>query len=178
MLRGAPNPEMAQAFIDFVLSPKGQKIWGYRPGTPGGPESTALRRLPIRRDSYSAESAQHASDPDVRPFESSGDFEYVSRWTGGHFNPLRFVVRAMCIDTHDELQEAWDALVDAGFPPEATAAFDAVDAIGYTDCSREGELGSVLGSGNKLEQARLAQRLAAQLRKQYRHALELAEEGR
>ena len=114
----------------------------------------------------------------MRPFESSGDFEYVSRWTGGHFNPLRFVVRAMCIDTHDELQEAWEALVDAGFPPESTAAFDAVETIGYADCSREGELGGVLGSGNKLEQARLAQRLAAKFREQYRHALELAEEGR
>jgi iron(III) transport system substrate-binding protein len=38
LLRGAPNREAALAFIDFCLSMEGQKLWNFRPGTPGGPE--------------------------------------------------------------------------------------------------------------------------------------------
>ena len=50
LLRGAPSPELAHRFIEFVLSPEGQKIWNYRVGAPGGPTRHALRRPPIRRD--------------------------------------------------------------------------------------------------------------------------------
>ena len=50
MLRGAPHPAVALAFIEYVLSLEGQKIWNFRTGTPGGPEEFALRRLPVRRD--------------------------------------------------------------------------------------------------------------------------------
>ena len=34
LLRGAPHRELAVRFITFALSPEGQKIWNYRPGTP------------------------------------------------------------------------------------------------------------------------------------------------
>ncbi len=38
LLRGAPHPEVAKQFIDFVLKLEGQKLWDFRVGTPGGPE--------------------------------------------------------------------------------------------------------------------------------------------
>ncbi|MCB1211905.1 MAG: extracellular solute-binding protein, partial [Verrucomicrobiales bacterium] len=44
MLRGAKEPELATAFMDFVLSERGQNLWSYRAGIPGGPKSLALRR--------------------------------------------------------------------------------------------------------------------------------------
>ncbi len=172
MLRGAPNTEMAQAFIDFVLSREGQKIWALKPGAPGGPADKALRRLPIRKDSYSPEDAAWASDPEVRPFDGGGDFEYVSAWTGRHFGALRFIVRAMCIDPHEELRAAWRELAAAGFPERATAAFDALDRIGYTEAAE------LLSGKSKLEQSRLAQELASQFREQYEHARRLAAEAR
>lgn len=171
-LRGAPNPEMARAFIDFVLSPAGQKIWAYRPGADGGPTKTALRRLPIRRDYYTADHGASASDPDVRPFETGGDFEYVSAWTGRHFGPLRFIVRVMCIDSHEELQEAWSTLAGAGFPPQATAAFDRLEGVGYAEAA------TLLDGLDKLGESRLAQRLATGFRQQYEDVIRLAEAGR
>ena len=39
LLRGAPNPQVAKAFIDFVLKLEGQKLWDFRVGTPGGPDA-------------------------------------------------------------------------------------------------------------------------------------------
>ena len=175
MLRGAPNPEMAGAFIDFVLSPAGQKIWAFKPGAPGGPQDTALRRLPIRKDSYAEENATHASDPDVRPYEGDGngetDFEYVYAWTGGHFGAMRFLVRTMCIDSHKELQEAWYALIEADFPPRASAAFANLDGIGYLESAE------LLDGLDKLAQSELARQLASRFRDQYKEAKRLALEG-
>ena len=68
MLRGAPHPEIALAFIEFVLSPDGQKLWNYRVGTPGGPEKFALRRLPVRKDFYVAANEPYRSDPGIDPY--------------------------------------------------------------------------------------------------------------
>jgi ABC-type Fe3+ transport system substrate-binding protein len=38
LLRGAPHRAAATAFIEYTLSLEGQKLWNFRPGTPGGPE--------------------------------------------------------------------------------------------------------------------------------------------
>ena len=52
MLRGAPNPEAASLFIEYVLSLEGQRLWSFKVGAPGGPSRYALRRPPIRRELY------------------------------------------------------------------------------------------------------------------------------
>src|SRR6185503_12301273 len=36
LLRGAPNRTAAIAFMEYSLSMEGQKLWNFRPGTPGG----------------------------------------------------------------------------------------------------------------------------------------------
>jgi iron(III) transport system substrate-binding protein len=76
LLRGAPEHDLAVAFIRFVISPAGQRLWNYRVGTPGGPERYALRRLPIRRDVLDAEWQQYASDPEQDPFVIGAAFTY------------------------------------------------------------------------------------------------------
>ncbi len=137
LLRGAPNRELAVRFIRFVLSEEGQKLWNYAPGTPGGPERFALRRLPIIADFYpqaddpasKERAARHApfltddlSDPDVNPYVLAAQFTYRGRWTGRHFNIHRDLIRAMCLDSAQELQAAWEAIIDNGGPdanPEA-----------------------------------------------------------
>ena len=178
MLRGAPHPSIAAAFIDFVLSPAGQKIWAFRPGTPGGPKQKALRRLPIRKDLYTRANRAHGSDPEVLPFDDNKGFEYISAWTGGHFNPLRFIVRVMCIDTHDELQNAWQALIQSGFPPMALAAFNRInERVHYAACKKSGDTGKILSGKDSLAKARLAKELASDFREQYTKVIKLAEAG-
>ena len=35
VLKGAPHPETAQAFVEFCLTPEAQKLWFAKPGVPG-----------------------------------------------------------------------------------------------------------------------------------------------
>jgi iron(III) transport system substrate-binding protein len=121
LLRGAPHRDLAVRFITFTLSEDGQRIWTYQPGTPGGPEKYALRRLPIRRDFYPstqpAQQARHAehakyaaddlTDPTIDPYQVSKSFTYYPRWTLGHFSILREIIRSMCLDSGEELRDAW-----------------------------------------------------------------------
>ncbi len=138
ILRGAPNRVLAERFLEYVLGADGQRLWNYRPGTPGGPRRHALRRLPVRREFYASddpdlhrvalEHALHTSDDLVAPaidaYRLSGAFEYVPRWTAAHFGFFRVLMRSMCLDAGVELRDAWRTILDAGGPevhPEAMA---------------------------------------------------------
>jgi len=140
LLRGAPHRELAVRFLTFALSLEGQKLWNYRPGTPGGPIRYALRRLPIRRDFYPSDDpaiqaacasnrpylSDDLSDPRIDPYALGAQFTYQPRWTGAHFDLQRDLVRAMCIDSGDELRAAWGAILAHGGPeknPRAMALF-------------------------------------------------------
>ncbi len=128
LLRGAEHRETAVRFIEFVMSEEGQRLWTYRPGTPGGPEKFALRRLPIRRDFYPpatnhlAYAADDLADPTVNPYSLATNFTYRSRWTAAHFGVQRDLIRAMCLDSASELQAAWKAILDHGGPDNQPAA--------------------------------------------------------
>ncbi len=175
LLRGAPHPELARAFIDFVLSPEGQKLWNFRPGTPGGPQQYALRRLPIQPSLYAESFRKFRSDPDVLPYSDAAAFDYQAAWTGGLFRQMGFIIRAMAIDPHEEMQAAWEALIQAGFPPKATARFSDLEAVSYAKAT--GDLKKRLGSPNKIDEVRLARELSGHFREQYEEARDLARAG-
>lgn len=176
MLRGAPHPEIARAFMEFVLSVDGQKLWNFKVGTPGGPTRYALRRLPIRKELYAPEYTALRSDPETLPYEEAKSFTYHEAWTGSLFSALRFIMRVSCIDSHDEQASAWKALIKAGFPPEATAAFSDVSAISYS--AAKNEIRPALRGSTPLDEVQLAARLGDHFRAQYRRAEQLAKEGR
>jgi len=166
MLRGAPDPELAHRFIEFVLSMEGQKLWNYRPGAPGGPHRFALRRPPIRRDFYTGEHRPHRTDPDVNPYEIAAGFTYRPEWTGSLFTALRYAIRSACIDPHEEQREAWEALIAAGMPAEGVKKFETIEAIDYD--SIVDEIAPTLATGDKVAEVELARRLAGVFRERYR----------
>ena len=176
MLRGAPNPDAAPRFIDFVLSIEGQKLWNFKVGAPGGPVRYALRRMPVRKELYAEEFRQFRSDPDVMPYEEAKLFTYHPAWTGHLFTTIGFIVRVVCLDPHDELVAAWKALIAAGFPPEATARFGDLTAVGY-DVARD-RIRPALAATGRIAEVRLAKELGDHFRAQYREAARLAKEGR
>ena len=172
LLRGAPHRDLAIAFIDFVLSDDGQKLWSFRRGVPGGPERYALRRLPIVPHLYDPALAPLRADPDENPYEEARDFVYHRAWTGPIYGAIAFVVRTMCVEPEQELQQAYGALIAAGFPPAATALFDDVSAIDYATVA--GPLRAALQSPDPMDEARWSIRLVAGFRDQYRRVTELA----
>jgi ABC-type Fe3+ transport system substrate-binding protein len=178
VLRGAPHPELAHRFVEFLLSERGQLLWNARPGTPPGPVSRALRRMPVRRDLYTPDRLAWFSDPEALPYQRTGGFEYRSELTGRAFGALGLIVRAMCIDSHDELKAAWAALAESGGPPEARVLFEDVSAVSYRRVMDE--LVPMMKSADPVEVVRYSSGLGERFREQYRRARALAEgrEGR
>lgn len=176
LLRGAPHRELAVEFITYVMSVEGQKLWNFKVGEPGGPAKYALRRLPIRPQLYAAEYAASRADPTVYPYEDAKKFDYHPEWTAALFNPLRFIVRVMAVDAHGEARDAMEALIKAGFPPRATAAFEEVSAVGFAAAG--GRIKETLRSPDPLAEVRLAKEMSEGFRAQYRRAEALAREGK
>jgi iron(III) transport system substrate-binding protein len=176
LFRGAPHPELAREFMEYVLSENGQKLWNWKVGAHGGPERYALRRLPVLPSLYADEFKSLRSDPEVRPYELAKEFEYRPGWTAGTFGAQAFIIRAMCIDSHDELKAAWRALIAAGFPPKAMEKFSDLRHVNYTAAS--GKIKTTASSkAPKIDQVRLAKALADQFRANYREAGRLARAG-
>lgn len=171
LLRGAPRRECAQEFIDFVLSRDGQQLWNYRAGVDGGPVQYALRRLPIRRDMYSPADRAAMSDPDAQPYQLAAAFTYHPAWTGRLFGLIRVLIRVMIIDCHRELQEAWEAICEAGGPEECPAAMAALRALPFT-YAEAGDQSRTLGDPAK--RIAVTREWAAFFRARYRQARDLA----
>ncbi len=176
VLRGAPNPKASQAFMEYALSMDGQKLWNFKVGTPGGTDQYELRRLPIRRDFYTADFGRYRSDPDVNPYAGANPLIYNTAWTGGIFREMAFVVRVMCQDTHEELVTAWRAIIRAGMPAEAIAVMSDMSVVSYPEMN--GRIKQALNSKNKVDEVHLANELAATFRRQYLKAAEIARASR
>ncbi len=180
MLRGAPNRRAAKAFIDYLLSIDGQKLWEYRVGLPDGPEKYALRRPPIRRDLYAKPFTDHFSDPDYNPYRSGADFVYHAQWTGKAFNLIRLLVKCTALDPRQELQLAWKAILQAGGPdkvPEAMREFNAFP-VPYPEIGRAIAELRPSGSNPMLHGIRLQRTWSEDAIRHYRRAAELARQGK
>jgi ABC-type Fe3+ transport system substrate-binding protein len=174
MLRGAPEPKVATAFMEFVLSEEGQKIWNYMPGLPGGPEKSALRRMPLRRDFYTPANRAKMTDPKADPYEDAKSFSYEREWTGPLFNVIRFLVKVTCVDIHREQREAWQVLAKYDFPQRALAVFEDVRLINYATAK---SISADLKKGDKELENKLARDRSSQFRDQYRRAMRMAKSG-
>lgn len=176
LMRGSPDPELATAFIEFVLGENGQKLWTYRPGSPGGPDRHALRRLPVRRDLYTPGHLRFMNDAGEMPYEKAGAFVYHPSWTAAAFSPLRFLLRVLCVDAHAEQKQAWHELASHDFPAAALEAFHDLDEASYDEAL--GGIASTLRTRDKIAETRLSRRLGGVFRNNYSTAAKLARQGR
>jgi ABC-type Fe3+ transport system substrate-binding protein len=177
LLRGAPNPSGGRAFIDFVMSAEGQRLWNQRLDTPGGPDRYPLRRLAVRKDAYTEPGvAERRSDPTENPYALENPLVYRPEWTAALFGELRFILRVMCLDSHPELAAAWREVSAAGNPPEALAALQDLSAVNYA--ASLGRIKDALRDKDKVVELSLARELGATFRANYARAIELARAGR
>jgi iron(III) transport system substrate-binding protein len=124
MLRGAPNPELAKRFIQFVLSEEGQALWQFPANVSAadelGPERYELRRLPIVRAMYESHFDRFIDRVD--PFELAAPID-------ANLNYWSFIApmfTAMAIDNHERMQEAWHAITShPAYPRDAQGLIDA-----------------------------------------------------
>ncbi|MDB6080577.1 MAG: hypothetical protein JWO82_4324, partial [Akkermansiaceae bacterium] len=178
VLRGAPHLEIAQAFVTFCLSPEGQALWDQKAGTPGGPRHTSPRRLPIRRDLYTPPYLAYFADAEAMPYEDASGLVYQRELTSAAFSAIAAVFRAMCMDPHDELKDAWRAVQ---LPSSGSATTEAervlfdTSHVSYARVMKE--VAPLLGKKDPLASSREIARISATFRANYLRAAKIAREG-
>ncbi len=123
ILKNPPNPELAQAFVRFVLSAKGQALWALKVGDPDGPVRNALGRQPIRADVYDFYAGRF-SPWTVDPYASGNEMKIDTRMLQVRFGVLRNLVKAAAIDNLPYLQAARRKLIETNFEPARLAEFN------------------------------------------------------
>jgi len=166
LIRGAEHRDLAVRFIEFVLGRRGQSLWNTRPGAPGGPRQTALRRLPIMPALY--EDTSLMTDP-FQPYASAGRFN-KSRVRERTFGVVGELIRACCVELLDELRDT-RAVVAASARREeleralGTFPFDQREALARAERWR---------TATPLERLRLQQAWREEFRGEYRKVREAA----
>jgi hypothetical protein len=109
--------ELAEHFIEYLLSPQAQRLWILQVGQPGGPRQRALHRMPIRRSVY-ADRAGWSDDLDY--FTAAGQFTQRPEW-GAMLSDLRPIWAAAWIDSRDDLRQAYAKILAVADPHERAA---------------------------------------------------------
>jgi hypothetical protein len=99
--------DLARHFVDYLLSPEGQRLWILKAGVLGGPVERSLWRMPIRRDIYSDRTGW---EPTVDPFKESHGFNQRGEWMA-LFGDTRMIWESAWIDSHDALADAYAAVL-------------------------------------------------------------------
>lgn len=125
VLRGAPHRELAERFVKFLLSEKGQFLFSKKVGTDDGPIRYELIRPPVRRDTY-----------DKVPLPEKDNLFLISKPLPPGVPPygdvIPTVLHAMAIDVHDELHAAWRTIINEKDPTTKEAMLKLFHELPFT----------------------------------------------
>jgi len=140
ILKGAPNLEIAQRFVTYVLSEEGQKLWMLPVGADDGPEEYLLGRLCVIPDLYT-ELADVTVVP-INPFEVTSTLEYDPDLGSIRYSLVNDLIGATIIDSHEDLAATWGEIIgaektltEAGIT--STKVEDAKDKMGEVPLTEE-----------------------------------------
>lgn len=102
ILRGAPNPKLAQEFVAFVMSPAGQKLWMMPVGAAGGPKNNALGRQPALPSMYKPIPPGSLITSD--PYASKNNFTFDTQKAAVRRRALDDLIGAVLIDNLRDVQ--------------------------------------------------------------------------
>jgi ABC-type Fe3+ transport system substrate-binding protein len=124
ILKGAPNREIAEMFLHYVMSEPGQKIWMQRAGTPGGPVAQSLNRASVMPSLY--EEVGEYSVVRVNPFKLTSSQDYDADKASERYVVINDLIKACTIEPHEELKDAWQRWIAGGKNPEEFERFTQV----------------------------------------------------
>ncbi|HEY7560023.1 MAG TPA: extracellular solute-binding protein [Candidatus Binatia bacterium] len=111
ILKGAPNPDVAKAFIRFVMSEEGQKLWLLVEKAAGGPQRFQLNRFSVLPSLYAL--SPQSTAVKLNPFSWRSDFEFDPKLSSERWSIVNDLIGALIIDQKDLLTRAWkEALTD------------------------------------------------------------------
>ena len=111
ILKGAPNLEVAQRFLTYVLSEEGQKLWMLPVGAEGGPSEYMLGRMSVIPELFT-ELADITVVP-IDPYQMTSTLEYNATLGSLRYSFVNDLIGATIIDSHDELVSTWDEIIAA-----------------------------------------------------------------
>jgi ABC-type Fe3+ transport system substrate-binding protein len=169
--RGAVNGELAKYFVEFILSIHGQKLLDFNPNTPGGPEKTTMRRVPILKTVYSEEYSAYRCDPNVNPYNAAASFVSHDEWTNEIFNYIGQIIKLAFIELNVELSAAMEAILRARSEARHNDADRAYEILSDVDDLNLEDLKTIiipiLSSKNVLKIAELQNKISKKYRLQY-----------
>ena len=101
VIKGAPHPALASAFIEFLLSDTGQRLWYSRKGAPGGPKRYELGKLSVLPSVYGT--TEPATLFQGNPFTLKNILPYDAAKAARRWNLVNDLFGAFIIDIHDRL---------------------------------------------------------------------------
>lgn len=182
IFRGAPHQETAKLFVEYVLSIDGQKLVGFKVGTPGGPVKIPLARTPILKTIFTDKSLeQYRVDPKVDPYTASAGFVSHKKWLAPVFSLIGPIIKWAFIDLNEELRAAWGAILDA----RAAGKGDIADKAEYWMVSF-GEIlnyqyvinnfSSIATSKDPLQSIKFQNEITEHMRTRYKEVLKIVRE--
>ena len=112
ILKGAPSPSVAEAFVRFVMSPAGQKLWLWVKGAADGPRDFQLNRFSVLPSLYGL-STEHTAVK-LNPFSRRSDFAFDEKLSSARYAIVNDLVSTMVIDPKKLLTQAWRTALAAG----------------------------------------------------------------
>lgn len=112
ILKGAPNPRVAEAFLRFAMSEAGQKLWLWTVGSPDGPQRYQLNRFSVLPELYDLSPQNTAVQ--LNPFSWQAGFVYDAKLGADRWAIVNDLIGALVIDQKDSLTRAWKAALDRG----------------------------------------------------------------
>jgi ABC-type Fe3+ transport system substrate-binding protein len=110
-VRGGDKPELSRLFIEYVLSPEGQRILFQPVGVNG--QQHALHRMPVLEASYCESGAL-----DVNPYRLPQGLHYDDAKGSRRYNVLNDLMGVWLIDGQSELKLAWKNIIEKGCPAD------------------------------------------------------------
>ena len=115
------------------------------------------------------------SDGKEAPFDKAKAFTYHPERTAAAFSAIRFLVRVICVDSHDELHTAWKHIIDNGMPERAIKVLEDLTRVKYEAAT--GTVAKTLAARDKVQETRLARELGDAFRNQFIKAGKMAQRG-
>jgi len=123
ILKNPLHPQLAQRFVDFVMSPRGQAMLALPPGSEDGPIRKMIQRLPVRRDVY----VTYADKLDLwvpNPYQVRANVELDMAMRHVRYAVMPRLVKVAAIDNYDGMRRAKQKLIETNFPLQRLAEFN------------------------------------------------------
>jgi spermidine/putrescine-binding protein len=116
ILKGAPNRNVAEAFIRFAMSEAGQKLWLLNKGSADGPQRFQLDRFSVLPSLYDL--SPQSTAVKINPFSWQSDFAFDAKLGSDRWAIVNDLIGALVIDQKELLTRAWRAALADGLTSE------------------------------------------------------------